>query len=166
MLHLAWLKSLEKSFCIYWIEESYYKMLSLPLPRTESDRTQCCPNNALSSVLCWQIDKVSSVVVAAKNVRQRFLHPLGHVEVVDEVLAGLAGLVNDQVVVVVEVVLSSVSGHQVLQRLVGVWLVGEVTLIFCLISFIKKTGEIADSRRARGHGLAQRVGLQVAAGAG
>ena len=41
MLHLAWLKSLEKSFCIYWIEESYYKMLSLPLPRTESSSLSC-----------------------------------------------------------------------------------------------------------------------------
>ena len=58
------------------------------------------------------------------------------------------------------------AGHQVLQRLVGWWRVGEVTLIFCLISFIKKTVEIADSRGARGHSLAQSVGLQVTAGAG
>ena len=45
-------------------------------------------------------------------------------------------------------------------------LVGEVTLIFCLISFIKETIEIADCRGARGHSLAQCVGLQVAGGHG
>ena len=76
------------------------------------------------------LHQVHSVVVAAKNVRQGFLHPLGDVEVVDEVLAGLAGLVNDQVVVVVEVVVCRlVAGHQVLQWLVGGGRVGEVTLI-------------------------------------
>ena len=84
---------------------------------------------------------------------------------VDKVLTRLAGLVDDQVGVVVEVVVvCRVSGDQVLQRGKGLRLVGEVTLMFCLISFIKKTVEIPDCRTARGHGLAQCVGLQVGGG--
>ena len=110
--------------------------------------------------------KCISVIVTAKHIRQSFLYPLGHVEVLDEVLTGLTVLVNDQVVIVVKVVVSPVSGHQAIQWLIALWLVGEVTLIFWLISFIKKTVEIPDGWRAGGHGLIQCVGLQVAGGEG